>query len=173
GSDADCRYERPPHQSGSPFHWLRGTENISDPLAQYVAQYFSCSALGQFGNEYDSSWVFVRRDSPLNEFLEVTLKLFISHNAFSQNDKCFRREQSVLFFEGDDSRFQYGCVLTEDGLHFDRRAPLPRYTENVVGASFVPVIPILIHAVFVSGHEPLAAHTVAREFRAVPVTQRG
>src|SRR5690349_19533247 len=57
-------------------------------------------------------------------------------------------------------------------LNFDRRDPLARNTEHVVGTPGIPEVSVFIGPVLIAGMKPLATHSLRAQLGPIPIARR-
>src|SRR5438067_8120423 len=85
--------------------------NVLNSYSQFIAKDLTRGALGQFGNEFNPSRIFIGSNAALHELLEFADQLGTCCRALFQDYECFGRKESGIFFESNNRRFQYGIVL--------------------------------------------------------------
>src|SRR6266436_8230632 len=149
-------------ERGEESYWPHLNESTGREPTQFVAQQFSGRGLRQFVRKFDMSWVLVWRDSMFDELLQFAREIRSSCDAFPNHDEGFGSVEFRIFSISDHRRLQDAFVLNQGAFDLKWRDPLTRNPEHIVGTARIPVVPILIHPIFIAGGEPVPKHALSR-----------
>ena len=115
-------------------------------FADFHTSYLTADGLGKLGNKLNDSGVLIRCRMGLNVFLNLLLQSVRTLLPFYKNDGRFYDLTSDFIGNGSDCTFQNVRKLHDYAFDFKRADAVTGRLDNVINASYVPEVAVLVHA---------------------------
>src|SRR6266540_6501808 len=150
----------------------RSVRPLELALAEHDPADLAGESLREIGDELDAPWIGIGREPFANERLDLLAELVRRLVVGREHDEGLDHVAAQLVRRGDRRRFAHPGMLEAHGLDLERADPVTGRDDHVVGAAFVPDVPVIVLASRVLRVEPLAAEHLVALARPVPVAER-